>query len=181
MQNDFDIIDTDTELSAEAAELITLYRTQRAKLAELVDAFGSGHSQVLAYSKVVSLTARELLRDHDVDADEVADELDAQAKAQDIVNHISRKQRVTMAFALASVQHTTVVHPEVGYVGSFYELIGRLPITIPADRADALRQLVISKALKFDIRVAKTNATQNAFHQVILTDLGEALLKELDK
>lgn len=181
MQNDFDVIDETPELSDEAQELITLYRTQRAKLAELVDAFGSGHSQVLAYSKVVSLTARELLHDHDVDADEVADQFDAQAKAEDIVNHISRKQRVTMAFALASVQHTTIVHPEVGYVGSFYELIGRLPITIPGDRADALRQLVSAKALKFDVRPAKTHATQNIYYRVILTALGEALIAELDK
>jgi hypothetical protein len=181
MQNDFDEIAETTELTEEAAELVKLYRNQRTTLAQMVDNFGPAHSSVLQYSKVVSLTARELLDEHGVDADEVADELDAQAKAQDILNHISTRQRATMAFALASVQHTTVVHPEAAYVGSFYEVIGRLPIAIPADRADALRSLVSAKALAYDVRPAKVSATTNVYHQVILTDLGRALLAELDK
>lgn len=180
MQNDFDFEETD-EMSEEATALIKLYRSQRATLASMVDSFGSAHSSVLQYSKTVALTARELLDEHGVDADEVADELDAQAKAQDILNHISTRQRATMAFALSSVQHTTVVHPEAAYVGSFYEVIGRLPITIPADRADALRALVSAKALTYDVRPAKVAATQNVYHQVILTDLGRAILVELDK
>lgn len=181
MLNDFDQIDTEDELRDEAAALIEKYRLQRAKLADLVSAFGSGHPEVLKYSKVVSLTARELLRDYDVDADEVVDAIEIKVKAQDILAHISRKQRVTMAFALASVQHTTVVQREGAYSGSFDEVIGRLPITIPFERRDALKQLVSAKALTFDIRPAKINATTVVFHQVILTDLGEALLAELDK
>jgi hypothetical protein len=181
MLNDFDQVETTTELSDEAAALITLYRTQRAKLTELVSVFGSGHSEVLAYSKVVSLTARELLNEHGVDADEVADALDAKAKAQDILNHVSFKQRAAIAVALKSVQHTTVVQREGAYAGSFDEVIGRLPITIPFERRDALKQLVSAKALTFDVRPAKVNATTVVFHQVILTDLGEALLAELNK
>jgi hypothetical protein len=183
MLNDFDTDNTPetAELTEEAAELVTLYRTQRAKLTELVSVFGSGHSEVLAYSKVVSLTARELLDEHGVDADEVADALDAQAKAEDILNHVSFKQRAAIAVALKSVQRTTVVHREGAYAGSFDEVIGRLPITIPFERRDALKQLVSAKALTFDVRPAKVNATTVVFHQVILTDLGRALLAELEK
>lgn len=181
MLNDFDEIETIDEMDEGAVELITRYRTQRGHLAELVSTFGSGHSQVLQYSKVVSLTARELLTEYEVDADEIADLLDNQDKARDILAHISTNQRATMAFALASVQHTTVVHPEGAYAGSFYEVIGRLPITIPADRADALRRLVSSGVLTLDVRPAKVSSTVNLYRQVILTDLGRVLLAELDK
>lgn len=180
MLNDFDEIETTVEMTEDAAELIERYRSQRRRLAELVSAFGSGHSSTINYAKVVSLTARELLDEHDVDADEVADVLDTKARAQDILDHISERNSYAYAWALRSVRVTTTVHRTGALADSFYEVIGRLPITISPERREALRKLVNLKALTLDVRPAKVDATTHAYQQVILTDLGHAMLAELD-
>jgi hypothetical protein len=179
MLNDFDEITETPELTGDAQDLINLYHVQRAKLRERVSAFGSGHPEVMSYAKVVSLTASELLGNHGVDADEVVDAIELTAKAQDILNHISTSNRLAFSFALRSVQATTTVHRDGDDGQVFYEAIGRLPIGIPSERRNTLRKLVNLKALTYDIRPAKINATTIAFHQVILTDLGEEMLAQL--
>lgn len=182
MLNDFDEITETAELTEDAQDLINLYRVQRNKLEEMVAALGSGHAEVLKYAKVVSLTARELLNEHGVDADEVVDAIELKARATVILGRISADNRRYFTFALRSVKVTTVVHraDEDSLLNrNFYEVIGRLPIGIPEERRQALRRLRNLKALTYDVRPAKVNATTVAYNQVILTDLGEEMLSQL--
>jgi uncharacterized membrane protein len=182
MLNDFD---TDTtpetaELSEDAQDLINLYRVQRNKLAEMVSALGSGHTEVLKYAKVVSLTARELLGEHGVDADEVVDAIELKARAIEILGRISERTSYEFAWALRSVVATTTVHRTGALADSFYEVIGRMPITISTERREALRKLTNLKAVTLDVRPANVHATTHTYQQVILTDLGRAMLADLN-